>query len=203
MGNARLLDETSVVRFPVELLALHVPWPDPLLAFSTPDDAPAALALRGVEPGVREVMQAADSLGLALPPVDLFERVDEETARYIAEQVLPLAPHERRGALDALLRPVAGAAAEACRQARDAAQWSATAQAELERARAVSGAWLGPLEAAAEARLQVAAALLIAAHERCRASRGVARAVGLARRGEAWTPYRAAGTTGLPEAIRT
>ena len=36
-------------------------------------------------------------------------RVDEETARHIAEQVLPLAPAERRLALDVLLAPAAAA----------------------------------------------------------------------------------------------
>jgi len=126
--------------------------------------------------------------GWDLPPADLFGRADEETARYIAEQVLPLARHERLRALHGLLRPVVASAAEAC--GREAAVRLAAAGAAVRLAWALGGDWVVPLERVADRRLREAASLLIEAHGRCRAARGVARAVGLARRGEAWTPSR-------------
>ncbi len=117
----------------------------------------------------------AERLGLELPPADLFGRADEETAR-----------HEQLRALDGLLRPVVASAAEAC--GRDAAGRLAEAEAAVRLARAMGGDWVVPLEQVAERRLREAASLLIEAHGRCRAARGVGRAVGLARRGEAWAP---------------
>ena len=51
-----------------------------------------------------------------------------------------------------------------------------------------------PLQERADALLNEAAELLIVAHERCQEAHGVHRAVGFARRGEAWTPYSAAET---------
>ncbi len=95
---------TNVVRFPVELRA----------ALSTD-------LLDGLKPDPRGFSLAAGSLGLDLPPADLFERADEETARYIGEQILPLAPHERRRTLDGVLHPVVAGTAEACRSVREAA----------------------------------------------------------------------------------
>lgn len=161
----------NVVRFPAELRV-----------------AASAEVLDGLEPELREVSDVAERLGLELPPADLFGRADEETARHIAEQVLPLARHEQLRALDGLLRPVVASAAEACGRGRDAAGRLAEAEAAVRLARAMGGDWVVPLERVAERRLREAASLLIEAHGRCRAARGVGRAVGLARRGEAWAP---------------
>ncbi|MEJ7715980.1 MAG: hypothetical protein WKF40_09905 [Thermoleophilaceae bacterium] len=52
-----------------------------------------------------------------------------------------------------------------------------------------------PLEESADALLNETAELLILAHQRCQEAHGVNRAVGIARRGEAWAPYSAAETT--------
>lgn len=172
-----LSEATNVVRFPSELR-----------------EAVTVEVLDGLEPDPREVAQVAACLGLAFPPAALFGRADEETARHIAEQVLPLAGHERRRALDALLRPVVASAAEACRRAREAAVRVAEARLAAEQAGMMGGGWLGALERTAEQRLHEAAALLIEAHGQCRVARGVGRAVELARRGEAWTPCDAAET---------
>ncbi len=176
----------NVVRFPAELRV-----------------AASAEVLDGLEPDPREVAEVAERLGWDLPPSDLFGRADEETARHVAEQVLPLARHERQHALDGLLRPVVASAAEACRRAREAAVRVAEARSAADQAGIMGGGWLGALERAAEQRLHEAAALLIEAHGQCRVARGVARAVGLARRGEAWAPQGEADTAGwLMEAGR-
>lgn len=171
MFGEDLAETTNVIRFTAELRV-----------------AASAAVLDGLEPDRREVADVAERLGWDLPPADLFGRADEETARHIAEQVLPLARHERLRALDGLLRPVVGLAAEACGRGRDAAERLVEAGAAVRLARAMGGDWVVPLERVAARRLHEAASLLIEAHGRCRAARGVARAVGLARRGEAWTP---------------
>ncbi len=160
MLDEDLSEATNVVRFP-----------------SGRSGRPLMERVRDAEPDVREGLFAADSLGLAMPAADLRDRVDAETARRIAEQVLPLAPAERRLALNGLLAPVAAAL-------RD-----------VEQARRAGGHWMGPLEERAETLALEAGRLLMAAHERCQEAHGIARAVGLARRGETWTPYGAAETT--------
>jgi len=171
MFGEDLAEAANVVRFPVELRV-----------------AASTAVLDGLEPDPREVAEVAERLGLDLLPADLFERADEETARYIAEQILPLAPHERRRALDGLLRPLMTVAAETCRSVREAAGRAALARSALGRARAMGGDWLAPLERASNRRLLEMATLLVEAHGRCQVARGVARAVGLARCGETWTP---------------
>ena len=147
------------------------------------------------EPGVREVVFAADGLGLAMPASDLRDRVDEETARHIAEQVLPLPPSERRLALDVLVAPVAAAALRACADAARPSGHCAAALRDVEQARQEGGHWMDPVEECAEALAREAGMLLVMAHRRCQEAHGVARAVGLARRGETWTPHDAAETT--------
>ena len=169
---------TNVVRFPSERAA-----------------RPLMERVCAAEPAVREVVFAAESLGLAMPAADLRDRADEETARHIAEQVLPLAPSERRLALDVLLAPVAMTALRACADAAWASGRFAAALRDVEQARQEGGHWMEPLEERAEALAREAGRLLVSAHGRCQEAHGVARAVGLARRGEAWTPVggRAAG----------
>ncbi len=171
MFEQDLAQATNVIRFPVERRV-----------------AASVELLDRLEPDPREVAQVAGALGLDLPPAGLFDRADEETARHIAEQVLPLGRDERLQALDGLLRPVVAAAAEACRRAREAANRLQETWSAVEQARAMGGDWMEPLERAAECRLREAAACLIEAHGRCQAARGVGRAVELARRGEAWAP---------------
>ena len=145
-----------------------------------------------VEPGVREVVLAAARLGLVLPALDLRERVDEETARHIAEKVLPLALAERRLALEVLLTPVAAVALRACVDAAWASGHCAAVLGDVEQARREGMHWMAPLEERAEVLVSEAERLLVAAYGRCQEAHGVARAVGLARRGKAWTPSHGA-----------
>jgi len=169
-------DPGNVVRFPSELLVL-----------------PSLVLIGALEPDLRDVMLVADSLGLDVPAPDLCDRVDEETARYLAEQVLPLTASERRRALDGLLRPVLLAAVDACRSAALAVRRSAGAAGDVRQARAEGGQWLAPVEGIAAALLHEAGCAVIEAHCRCCEARGVGRAVGMAHRGEAWVPRDPAG----------
>ncbi len=77
MGYLDDAELSNVVRFPSELRVL-----------------PSMALIGALEPDLREVILLADSLGLELPSPDLCDRVDEETARYVAEQVLPLTASE-------------------------------------------------------------------------------------------------------------
>ena len=169
---------TNVVRFPVEERV-----------------APSMSVIYAIEPDVREVLQVGECFVLELPDPEHANRVDAETARYIAEQVLPLAPSERGPALDDLLRPVMAAAVEACRQADRVGKRAVEAGERLAVAQAGGGQWLGSLEEAADGLLGQTAELLMLAHQRCQEAHGVNRAVGMARRGEPWTPYSAADTS--------
>ena len=163
---------TNVLRFPLEQRI-----------------APSMALIFEIQPDCREVERVGEAFHLALPPFDLHHRVDAETARYIAEQVLPLTPAERKTALDALLRPVVASAVEACRHADDVGQQATKAHERLLAAQLRGGSWLDLLEEQADALTQQAAELLIVAHQRCQEARGVSRAVGFARRGEPWVPF--------------
>jgi hypothetical protein len=169
---------TNVVRFPVEERV-----------------APSMAVIYGIEPDVREVLQVVEGFFLEQPDLELANGVDAETALYIAEQVLPLPPSERGPALDDLLRPVVAAAVEACRRADRVGKRAVAAGERLAVAQASGGQWLGLLEEAADSLVGQAAELLVLAHQRCQEAHGVSRAVGMARRGETWTPYSAADTS--------
>jgi len=151
-----------------------------------------------VEPDVRSVLSVADSLGLELPAAELRERVEEETARHIAEQVLPLARCERRLALDVLAGPVVSGALRACEASSRASRRCVAALRDVEQARQEGGHWLGLLEDRAAVLGVEGGLLLVAARWRCLEAHGVPRAVGLARRGEPWTPRVATDTTAWP-----
>jgi len=163
-----------VVRFPVELRA-----------------EPSMDLIHEIEPDAREVLLVAECFGLEPPLLDLCDQVDAETARFIAEQVLPLSRAEQRRALVELLHPVVVAAVAACGRADGMSKRSAAAAGDLLHAQASGGYWVAALEERSNARMMDAAALLIVAHCRCQEAHGVSRAVGMARRGEAWEPYRA------------
>lgn len=172
---------TNVVRFPVELRV-----------------APSMDLIYGIEPDVREVLSVSEAFFLELSDLDLREHVDAGTAEYIAEHILPLDPHERRPALDELLRPIVAVAVEACRRADRAGKRSVEAQQRLHQAQLAGSSWLEPLEPleqAADGLLQEAAELLILAHQRCQEAHGVNRAVGMARRDQAWAPESREGLT--------
>ena len=157
-----------VVRFPVELRA-----------------EPSMDLIRAIEPDAREVLLVAECFGLELPAPDLCDRVDAETSRFIAEQVLPLPRGEQGRALRELLHPAVVAAVEACGLADGTSRRSAAAISDLLRAQALGRHWVAALEERSNARMMEAAGLLVVAHCRCQEAHGVSRAVGLARRGEA------------------
>ena len=166
-------DSGNIVRFPVEL---RVP--------------PSLLLLCEIAPYLPEVELMAEACGLEMPEDGLCDRVDAETASYIAEQVLPLHPDERRRALEEMLRRVLAAAVEACRRASTASGRLREARGKLRRATKDGGYWLAALEAKEAALHQEAAELLVLAEQRCREARGVDRAVTMALRGEPWVPAR-------------
>ena len=76
----------------------------------------------------------------------------------------------------------------ACRDAHDAAVAAAEAQQTLIHAQTEGGYWLEPLETKAEDLTEHAVELLVEAHRRSEEAEGVARAVGIALRGENWKP---------------
>ena len=168
----------NVVRFPVELRV-----------------APSMEVLYDIAPDPREVLLTADSYKLEPPNPELAHQVDAETARYVAEYVLPLAPSERKAALNGLLDPVVRRAVEACRDADRVSKQLVQAEQALLHARTEGGFSPPLLEEEANALSWRAAELLVLAHERCEEARGVNRAVGIARRGETWAPYSAAETS--------
>ena len=157
---------TNVVRFPVERRA-----------------RPTLELLRAVTPDVREVLNVAEAFGMAMPVPDLRERVDAATAEHIANQI-----------------PAGGAAREAmlcelfewgdasCREAHDAWAGAAGAEETLRRARRAGYFRIESLQERAAALTWRAAELMMIAHMRAEEAEGVARAVGLARSGEAWRP---------------
>ena len=162
---------TNVVRFPLEERV-----------------APSMELIAVIEPDVREVLSVGESFFIALPEHDLRERVDAETARYVTEHILPLAPPERGPALEELLRPVVARAVAACRRSDQVSKRAFEAQRHLLEMRTEHGAWEAPFQQSADALLQQAAELLILSHRRCQEAHGVHRAVGMARRDETWTP---------------
>ncbi len=170
MRIERLPRTVNVLRFPVERRA-----------------RPTLALLREIAPDVREVLAAAAAWDLESPMLDLRARVDAETAQYILDQFGDggAMPH---GALDELLNPVIAAAITACRTAHDLSLDAAEAQHALLSAQTAGPVWIDPQRRRAETLTLRAAESLIEAHTRAEEAEGVARAVDLARRGEAWTP---------------
>ncbi len=163
---------TNVIRFPVELRAL-----------------PSLELLREIAPDVREVLGIAEAFGMDAPVHDLRGRVDVETAAHIASHVPTLAPYrERETMLAGLLDPVVETAVGACRLAHGVAVDASEAQRLLLEAQTQGGYWIDPLRDRAERLTERAAILLLEAHARAEEAEGVARAVGVARHGEVWTP---------------
>ena len=76
----------------------------------------------------------------------------------------------------------------ACHAADDLSAEARQAREKLRRAEAAGGYWLDPLRERAEVLTFRAAELIVAAHVAVEEVEGVARAVGMARRGEPWKP---------------
>ncbi len=83
---------TNVIRFPVEQRA-----------------RPSYGLLVEIEPDIREVLNVAEAFGLEGADPNLKDATDQETARYLAEQVLPVAGPDLNKVLDELLAPGCGA----------------------------------------------------------------------------------------------
>ena len=101
-------------------------------------------------------------------------------AERIATAELPADPKARRAALNGMLKPIVERAV--------AARRSDEAGEKLARAQIEGGHWLKRLEDAANNWAVESARLLLAAHEAARAAHGAARAIEMAKRGEAWRP---------------
>jgi hypothetical protein len=162
---------SNVVRFPVERRARKT-----------------LELLREIAPDVREVMAIADTFDLHVPFYDLRDRVDAETAQYIVDQFSGISS-VALAMLDEMLRVVLARAVAACHAADGLSAEARQARDKLHRAVSAGGYWLDPLRARAEALTLQAAELIVAAHVAVEEAEGVARAVGMARRGQPWRPY--------------
>jgi hypothetical protein len=87
-----------------------------------------------------------------------------------------------------LLGPVVARAVAACRAAHDLSVDAAEARQAVQLAWTARNCGIEPPQERADALTRKAAELLIEAHARVEQTEGVARAVGIARRGETWTP---------------
>ena len=163
---------TNVIRFPVEQRA-----------------RPSYELLTEIEPDIREVMNVAEAFALDSYDPNLKDATDQETARILAEQVLPVAGADLNKVLDELLAPAVERAVAACRVAHASSLRTVAAQQRLHAAKVGGSSWLEPLEEHAEATTLETAELLVAASARCQEVRGMKRAIGFAQRGEPWTLY--------------
>ena len=120
---------SNVIRFPVEQRA-----------------RPSYELLTEIEPDIREVMNVAEAFGLEGVDHTLKDATDQETARYLAEQVLPVAGPE----LDAVLAPAVERAVEACRRAHASSVRTVAVQQKLHAAKVGGSSWLEPLEQQAD-----------------------------------------------------
>ena len=165
---------SNVIRFPVEQRA-----------------RPSYGLMTEIEPDIREVLNVADAFGLEGTDPNLKDATDQETARYLAEQVLPVAGPGLNKVLDDLLAPAVERAIEACRAAHASSLRTVAAQKRLHDAKVGGSSWLGSLEDQADTSTRETAELLVAASARCQEVRGMKRAIDLARKGEPWTAYDA------------
>lgn len=165
-----LPDTSNVVRFPVERRA-----------------RPTMELFREIAPDVREVLNLTEAFGMEPPAFDLRAQTDAATAEHIVNHI-PSGGGHRSAMPRALEAPVIERAIAACRSEGDA--WIEANEAEdaLEWARAAGQVWLDPLQDRAEQSAAQAAHLTLEAHAWAERAAGVARAIGLAWRGEAWAP---------------
>ena len=162
---------SNVVRFPVEEVG-----------------RPTLELMRGLAPDLRTIDMVASAYGLELPEPEFRDRVDAEAAEHILNQIESEPGARRTQQLTAMLEPVVRAAVDAARASRRA--WGAVGEGgrQLARAKSEGGFWLQALEERLDAQERQAAEATIEAHLRDEEAEGVARAVSLARSGQAWTP---------------
>jgi hypothetical protein len=144
--------------------------------------------MRSLAPDLRTIDMVASAYGLELPEPAFRDRVDAEAAEHILNNVESEPRVHRARQLTAVLEPVLRAAVEAARASRGA--WGGVGEGRGLRARAKTegGFWLQALEERLDAQERQAAEATVEAHLRAEEAEGVARAVSLARSGQAWTP---------------
>ena len=162
----------NVIRFPVEQRA-----------------RPTLDLVREIAPDSREVSLVALSFGLEEPAPGLRDQVDRETAEHILNAAPPEPGEARAVELNGMLASLVRAAVAACRVSHDASHLLRSAQERVLAAEAAGSLWAEQLGEHADRLSLQAAQLLLAAHARCEEAEGVARAVGMALRGEPWAPY--------------
>ena len=171
--NIELLPGLSnVIRFPIEQRA-----------------SPTYALMAEIEPDIREVMNVAEAFGLEGAEPNLKDAADRETARYLAEQVLPVAGPDLNTVLDEMLAPAVERAIEKCRAAHASSVRTVAAQKRLHDAKVGGSSWVKSLEDQADRLTRETAELLVTASARCQEVRGMKRAIDIARAGEPWMPY--------------
>jgi hypothetical protein len=164
--------KSSVIRFPVELVA-----------------APSTQVLRALAPDAREVSLVAEAFALDEPDWNIRDRADAEMAAIVARRTdWPADPAEKRAALEGLLQQFVDQAVRLCRTSREAGRRSDEAAGKVVTAQTQGGYWMDALEEAMEACSYAWANSLIDAYEATQEAFGVERAIGMAIRGENWTP---------------
>jgi len=162
---------TNVVRFPIEERG-----------------RPTLDLLRSIAPDAREVTLLAETHEIDLP-ADPREHADRQAAEYILNQIDNRLGEGRDQALSDMLAELIASAVQACRAARREVALAAEANERLAMAQDAGGYWIDPLKARAAVLGREAAELTIAAYVQTEQIEGAARAVGLARSGQPWTPY--------------
>lgn len=172
MARDRLAGTDNVIRFPIEERA-----------------RPTLALMRDLAPDVRAVELTAEAFGVALPPVDFRHRIDGEAAEYIMNNIDARRGDARDTALRAMLDPLVAEAVAASRAWRRAATAAADARRREAQARTEGGYWMDALERRMNELEREAANLVVDAYVRSEEVEGVARAVRLARSGQAWMRY--------------
>jgi hypothetical protein len=147
---------------------------------------PSIELLIDVAPDSHGTELIAAVFGFDLPDPEGRSKADRAMAERIATGDLPADPKARRAALNAMLKPIVERAVAACAEWHQAALRSEEAGEKLARAQVEGGYWLEPLEDAANNCVLESARLRLAAHEAAQAAHGAARAIEMAKRGEAW-----------------
>lgn len=161
----------NVVRFPAERRA-----------------RPTLSLLREIAPDPRQVGLAADLHGIPHPVADLRDDTDAATAGHIRDHVLSGPGDARQAALRALLEPQLAQAVAACWDARDALAAAGDVWRAVERAQAAGSPHAEAMEQEAAELSRHAAELAVQADLCSQEVEGIARAVRVAERGEAWMP---------------
>jgi hypothetical protein len=166
---------SNVVRFPIERRR-----------------APSLELLHELAPDSREVWAVLEDMGLEGLPDDHRAAADREMAEQILNEVPPEPGERRQAALAALLDPLVKRSVDACREAIAAKSAAAAALAQHEAAAKAGGYWMTPLLERVQASVTTASNALIRAYIAYQETVGAARAIGLAQRDVAWTPFDAA-----------